>query len=163
MYLSLIATADSVRASLVAYIVPVVGVLLGWMVLGERFGIGAAAGTTMIACGMVLVTHGPQVGAYLRHGYERHTPRFPRVMVLRWVKLHHSSGWRSGSMARDALGLARGSPSAGRLPERRRRLLRHGYQTVDFDVFVRGEDAHGADGVAEGVAEEDEAARIVGL
>ena len=83
MYLSLIATAGSVRASLVAYIVPVVGVLLGWIVLGERIGIGGAAGTTMIACGMVLVTHGTQVGAYLRHGYERHTRRFPGVMVSR--------------------------------------------------------------------------------
>jgi drug/metabolite transporter (DMT)-like permease len=63
MYLSLIATAGSVRASLVAYIVPVVGVMLGWLLLGERIGIGAAGGTAMIAAGMAFVTHGAQIAA----------------------------------------------------------------------------------------------------
>ena len=56
MYLSLIASAGSVRASLVAYIVPLVGVTLGWLVLGERVGTGTAAGAAMIVCGMAFVT-----------------------------------------------------------------------------------------------------------
>lgn len=65
MYLSLIAAAGSIRASLVAYIVPAVGVLLGWLVLGERMSIGAVAGMTLIAFAMTLVTHGPVVAALL--------------------------------------------------------------------------------------------------
>jgi drug/metabolite transporter (DMT)-like permease len=63
MYLSLIASAGSVRASLVAYIVPVVGILLGWLVLGEQIGASAAPGIALIASGMVLVTHGAQIGS----------------------------------------------------------------------------------------------------
>jgi len=70
MYLSLIASAASARASLVAYIVPVVGVALGWLLLGERIGVGAGVGTAMIAGGMTLVTHGAQIAAWVRrhHG-----------------------------------------------------------------------------------------------
>ena len=71
MYLSLIASAGSVRASLVAYIVPVVGVMLGWLVLGERIGVGAAPGVVMIGCGMALVTHGPQIARGIQSGFER--------------------------------------------------------------------------------------------
>ena len=71
MYLSLIASAGSVRASLVAYIVPVVGVMLGWLVLGERIGVGAAPGIVMIGCGMALVTHGPQIANGIQCGLER--------------------------------------------------------------------------------------------
>ncbi|HEY8173347.1 MAG TPA: DMT family transporter, partial [Dehalococcoidia bacterium] len=63
MYLSLIASAGSVRASLVAYIVPVVGVLLGWLVLGEHLGPADIAGVALIGSGMALVTHGPQIAS----------------------------------------------------------------------------------------------------
>ena len=71
MYLSLIASAGSVRASMVAYIVPVVGVALGWLVLGEQLGQGAVAGTAMIVGGMALVTHGAQIAAVLRWAWAR--------------------------------------------------------------------------------------------
>jgi DME family drug/metabolite transporter len=67
MYLSLIRSAGSVRASLVAYVVPAVGVLLGWLVLGERLGASGIAGLTLIAGSMALVTHGEQLGAMVRH------------------------------------------------------------------------------------------------
>jgi drug/metabolite transporter (DMT)-like permease len=63
MYLSLIASAGSIRASLVAYIVPVVGVLLGSIVLGERMTPGAAVGVALIVFGMTLVTHGPKLAS----------------------------------------------------------------------------------------------------
>ena len=62
MYLSLIASAGSVRASLVAYVVPAVGVLLGWLVLGERMDADGGAGLVLIAIGLALVTHGAQLG-----------------------------------------------------------------------------------------------------
>jgi len=61
MYLSLIATAGSVRASLVAYVVPAVAVLLGWVVLGERIGARGFLGLVLIAFGLALVTHGAQL------------------------------------------------------------------------------------------------------
>lgn len=65
MYLWLIASAGSLRASLVAYIVPAVGLLLGWMVRGEHIGIGGAGGLMLVALGVAMVTHGTQILAWL--------------------------------------------------------------------------------------------------
>jgi drug/metabolite transporter (DMT)-like permease len=48
-------------------VVPAVGVLLGWLVLGERLGASGIAGLTLIAGSMALVTHGEQLGAMVRH------------------------------------------------------------------------------------------------
>jgi drug/metabolite transporter (DMT)-like permease len=61
LYLWLIASAGSLRASLVAYIVPAVGVVLGWLVRGEHIGSGGAAGLVLIAVGVAFVTHGPLI------------------------------------------------------------------------------------------------------
>ena len=50
-YIWLVDKAGSVRASLVTYVVPVVGLFLGWAVLGEDIGPGAIAGTALIIAG----------------------------------------------------------------------------------------------------------------
>jgi len=51
-YLWLVEQAGSVRASLVTYVVPVVGLFLGWAVLDESVGAGAVIGTTLIILGV---------------------------------------------------------------------------------------------------------------
>ncbi len=51
-YLWLVEQAGSVRASLVTYIVPVAGLLLGWAVLDERFGLNALFGGLLIVLGV---------------------------------------------------------------------------------------------------------------
>lgn len=61
MYLALISTAGSLRASLVAYIVPAVAMLAGWLVLGERVGTGGMLGLATVAAGVTLVSYGAQV------------------------------------------------------------------------------------------------------
>jgi drug/metabolite transporter (DMT)-like permease len=54
-YYWLIATLGSVRAVLVTYIVPVVGVFLGWVVLGESVGLNTIAGGLLIVAGVASV------------------------------------------------------------------------------------------------------------
>jgi drug/metabolite transporter (DMT)-like permease len=56
----LVNTAGSVYASLVTYIVPVSGLLLGWAVLGEEIGPGTAGGAALIAVGVAGVMHHPK-------------------------------------------------------------------------------------------------------
>ena len=51
-YLWLVDNAGSVRASLVTYVVPVVGLFLGRAVLGEQVGLNAIAGTALIVLGV---------------------------------------------------------------------------------------------------------------
>lgn len=58
VYMWLIDTAGSVRASLVTYIVPVTGLLLGWLVLGEHVGLNTVAGFGLIALGVAAVMRG---------------------------------------------------------------------------------------------------------
>jgi drug/metabolite transporter (DMT)-like permease len=77
MYHSLIASVGSVRASLVAYVVPAVGVSLGWLVLGEHMRPGGTVGLTLIAIGMASVTHGPQVVAFITELNVRRRVGFP--------------------------------------------------------------------------------------
>lgn len=52
-YLWLVDNGGSVTASLVTYIVPVVGLALGWAVLDERIGLNAVAGVLLIILGVV--------------------------------------------------------------------------------------------------------------
>jgi drug/metabolite transporter (DMT)-like permease len=59
-HLWLVKTAGSVYASLVTYIVPVSGLVLGWAVLGEEIGPATAAGAAMIAVGVTGVMHHPK-------------------------------------------------------------------------------------------------------
>lgn len=57
-YLWLVENAGSVRASLVTYVVPVVGLFLGWAVLDERLGLGAVLGTALIILGVASIMMG---------------------------------------------------------------------------------------------------------
>jgi drug/metabolite transporter (DMT)-like permease len=58
LYFWLVGAAGSVYASLVTYIVPVFGLLLGWAVLGETIGVGTALGAGLIALGVAGVMYG---------------------------------------------------------------------------------------------------------
>lgn len=58
VYLWLIETTGSVRASLVTYVIPVTGLFLGWAVLGEHVGLNTAAGFGLIASGVAAVMRG---------------------------------------------------------------------------------------------------------
>jgi len=55
MYLWLLAEAGAVKASLVTYVIPVTGLLLGWAVLHETIGPTAIAGLVLIVAGIALV------------------------------------------------------------------------------------------------------------
>lgn len=59
-YLWLVGNSGSVFASLVTYVVPVAGLLLGWAVLGESIGASTAIGTALIACGVAGVMYHPK-------------------------------------------------------------------------------------------------------
>jgi drug/metabolite transporter (DMT)-like permease len=54
-YLWLIDATGSVRASLVTYIIPVVGLFLGWAVLDEGIGLNTIAGSAIIIGGVAIV------------------------------------------------------------------------------------------------------------
>ena len=57
-YLWLVDYVGSVRTSLVTYIIPVVGLLLGWAVLDERIGINTGVGAALIILGVAAVMRG---------------------------------------------------------------------------------------------------------
>lgn len=57
-YLWLIDNLGSVRASLVTYIIPPVGLLLGWSVLDEPIGLGTILGAALIILGIATVMRG---------------------------------------------------------------------------------------------------------
>jgi drug/metabolite transporter (DMT)-like permease len=58
MYLWLIEETGSVRASLVTYIIPVVGLFLGWAVLDESIGLNTLLGSALIIAGVATVMRG---------------------------------------------------------------------------------------------------------
>jgi drug/metabolite transporter (DMT)-like permease len=58
MYLWLIEETGSVRASLVTYIIPVVGLFLGWAVLDEGIGLNTLLGSALIIAGVAMVMRG---------------------------------------------------------------------------------------------------------
>jgi len=58
VYLHLIATIGSVRASLVGYILPITGLLLGWAVLDESLGLNSILGCALILIGVAAVARG---------------------------------------------------------------------------------------------------------
>jgi len=58
LYFWLVGAAGSVYASLVTYIVPVFGLLLGWAVLGEEIGPSTAFGVALITTGVGVVMYG---------------------------------------------------------------------------------------------------------
>jgi drug/metabolite transporter (DMT)-like permease len=65
LYLWLVGAAGSVYASLVTYVVPVFGLLLGWAVLGEQIGMNTALGAALIALGVAGVMYGPKLASRL--------------------------------------------------------------------------------------------------
>ncbi|HUF54155.1 MAG TPA: DMT family transporter [Dehalococcoidia bacterium] len=54
----MIEVLGSVRASLVTYIVPVIGLILGWLVLDESIGLNTVAGFLLIISGVAIVMRG---------------------------------------------------------------------------------------------------------
>ncbi len=58
IYMWLVDNVGSVRSSLVTYIIPVVGLFLGWAVLDESIGINTALGCALIIAGVATVMRG---------------------------------------------------------------------------------------------------------
>ena len=65
-YLWLIDVTGSVRASLVTYIIPIVGLFLGWAVLDESIGINIVVGSALIIGGVAMVLRGGSPGTQTR-------------------------------------------------------------------------------------------------
>ena len=61
LYIWYVGAAGSVYASMVTYVVPVFGLLLGWAVLGESIGVETALGAGLIAIGVAIVMYGPKL------------------------------------------------------------------------------------------------------
>ena len=70
VYIWVVRAAGVVQASLVTYIIPIAGLALSWLVLGEQIGIATVIGAAIIVAGVATVMYGPK----LRVG------RPPRVM-----------------------------------------------------------------------------------
>jgi len=66
VYYWLIQRVGSVRSSLVTYIIPTVGLLLGATVLGEDLGLNALLGTALIVVGVATVVSGFRLGLLRR-------------------------------------------------------------------------------------------------
>jgi len=58
VYLWLVDNIGSVRSSLVTYVIPIVGLLLGWAVLGESIGLNTVLGCALIIAGVAAVVRG---------------------------------------------------------------------------------------------------------
>ncbi|MEE8347663.1 MAG: EamA family transporter [Dehalococcoidia bacterium] len=58
VYLWLVDNVGSVRSSLVTYVIPVVGLFLGWAVLDESIGVNTALGAALIIAGVAAVMRG---------------------------------------------------------------------------------------------------------
>ncbi|MGQ9572463.1 MAG: DMT family transporter [Dehalococcoidia bacterium] len=57
-YLWLVSTVGSVRTSLVTYVIPIVGLILGWAVLNETVGFNSIFGCGLIIAGITTVLQG---------------------------------------------------------------------------------------------------------
>jgi len=66
VYYWLILHVGSVRSSLVTYIIPTVGLLLGATVLGEELGLNALLGAALIVVGVAIVASGFRLGVLRR-------------------------------------------------------------------------------------------------
>ncbi len=66
LYLWLVGHAGSVYSSMVTYVVPAFGVLLGWALLGESIGPATAAGAALIAASIAAVMYGQRFFDALR-------------------------------------------------------------------------------------------------
>ncbi len=75
LYFWVVAQVGSIQASLVTYIVPVSGLLLGWAVLGEQIGPSTVLGTGLIALSLIGVMYGVRL--------RRHTARIVTQLAHR--------------------------------------------------------------------------------
>jgi drug/metabolite transporter (DMT)-like permease len=60
-YFTILARWGATRTSMVAYLLPVVGIALGAAVMGDPVTLNRIAGTAMIIAGIALVNSGPTV------------------------------------------------------------------------------------------------------
>jgi drug/metabolite transporter (DMT)-like permease len=91
VYQWVIVTAGSVRASLVAYIVPLVALVLAWAVLGESIAATTLAGGALILAGVAGVLYGKQLATAWRAlgaGARREPPGVPSPEVSAAASAH---------------------------------------------------------------------------
>jgi drug/metabolite transporter (DMT)-like permease len=74
LYFWIVQKSGSVSASLVTYIMPVAGLLLGWLVLGEHISAATVGGMALIMAGVVVVMFGESV-------------RIPALAVRGWLRV----------------------------------------------------------------------------
>lgn len=74
LYFWIVKKSGSVSASLVTYIMPLAGLLLGWLVLGEGIGAATVGGMVLIMAGVVVVMFGESV-------------RIPAVAAPAWLRV----------------------------------------------------------------------------
>ncbi len=77
-YFTILANWGATRTSLVAYLLPVVGILLGTAILGDPLTINRIAGTALVIAGIALVNSGPAVGRFTDARAARTTPASQR-------------------------------------------------------------------------------------
>lgn len=61
LYIWVVGAAGAVQASLVTYIIPVAGLALSWIVLGESIGPATIVGAAVIITGVALAMYGPSI------------------------------------------------------------------------------------------------------
>ncbi len=64
-YFTILANWGATRTSMVAYLLPVVGIVLGAVVLGDPITLNRVAGTVLVITGIALVNSGPALRRYL--------------------------------------------------------------------------------------------------
>ncbi len=77
-YFTILANWGATRTSLVAYLLPVVGILLGTAILGDPLTINRIAGTALVIAGIALVNSGPAVRRFTDARAARTTPASER-------------------------------------------------------------------------------------
>jgi drug/metabolite transporter (DMT)-like permease len=74
LYMWLVSSAGSVYSSLVTYVAPVFGVVLGWAILGEHIGAETAVGAALIALAVAGAMYGPALWERLGRALREREP-----------------------------------------------------------------------------------------
>ena len=77
-YFTILANWGATRTSLVAYLLPVVGILLGSAILGDPLTLNRIAGTALVIAGIALVNSGPALRRFADARAARTTPASER-------------------------------------------------------------------------------------
>lgn len=77
-YFTILANWGATRTSLVAYLLPVVGILLGSAILGDPLTLNRIAGTALVIAGIALVNSGPAFRRFAASRAARTTPASER-------------------------------------------------------------------------------------